>query len=104
MIIDRDAPRRPGPPAGPRLAAVADTVSDRPAWQRQANCRGCDPALFYPGRGETSKEAKAVCDGCVVRADCAEFGLHERFGVWGGLSERERRRIRARRAPTARAS
>ena len=103
MIIDRDA-QRPGPPAGPRLAAVADTVSDRPSWQRKANCRGCDPALFFPGRGETSKEAKAVCRGCVVREECAEFGLQEHFGTWGGLSERERRQIRARRSAARRAS
>ncbi len=70
------------------------------AWQRQANCMGVDPDLFFPERGASTREAKEVCRGCVVREDCLEFALvnSEKFGIWGGLSERERRRIRRRRA------
>jgi WhiB family transcriptional regulator, redox-sensing transcriptional regulator len=69
-------------------------------WQRYANCMGVDPDLFFPERGASTKEAKEVCRGCVVREDCLEFALAngEKFGIWGGLSERERRRIRRRRA------
>jgi WhiB family transcriptional regulator, redox-sensing transcriptional regulator len=71
-----------------------------PAWQRQANCMGVDPDLFFPERGASTREAKEVCRGCVVREDCLEFALTngEKFGIWGGMSERERRRIRRRRA------
>ncbi len=77
----------------------------QPAWQRQANCMGVDPDLFFPERGASTREAKEVCRGCVVREDCLEFALTngEKFGIWGGMSERERRRIRRRRALERRA-
>ena len=58
-------------------------------WQTQANCMGVDPDLFFPERGASTKEAKEVCRGCVVQNDCLE---------WGGMSERERRRLRRARA------
>ncbi len=69
-------------------------------WQKQANCMGVDPDLFFPERGASTREAKEVCRGCVVREDCLEYALAngEKFGIWGGMSERERRRIRRRRA------
>ncbi|HBX78026.1 MAG TPA: WhiB family transcriptional regulator [Acidimicrobiaceae bacterium] len=70
------------------------------SWQNLANCLGVDPDLFFPERGASTKEAKAVCQGCTVREDCLEYALAngEKFGIWGGLSERERRRIRRQRA------
>ncbi len=73
---------------------------DDNGWQLAANCLGVDPDLFFPERGASTKEAKAVCQGCVVRVDCLEYALAngEKFGIWGGLSERERRRIRRQRA------
>lgn len=69
-------------------------------WQEFANCLGVDPDLFFPERGASTKEAKAVCRGCVVRDECLEFALEnaEKFGIWGGMSERERRRLRRERA------
>ena len=69
-------------------------------WQERANCLGVDPELFFPERGASTREGKAVCAGCAVRLDCREYALrnHEKFGIWGGLSERERRRLRRRRA------
>ncbi len=73
-------------------------VGDR-SWQGQANCLGVDPDLFFPERGASTREAKGVCRGCVVRQDCLEYALvnGEKFGIWGGLSERERRRIQRQR-------
>ncbi|MEW2516468.1 WhiB family transcriptional regulator [Streptomyces sp. NPDC046870] len=71
-------------------------------WQRHAACRGLDSEVFYapPGvRGEARRRrdllARAVCDGCPVRAVCADFALRhgERHGVWGGMSEQERRAL-----------
>ena len=64
-----------------------------------AACRGCDPNLFFPERGVSTDEAKKVCKGCPVRAECLEFALVnvEKFGVFGGTSERERRRLRRER-------
>jgi WhiB family redox-sensing transcriptional regulator len=69
-------------------------------WQDQANCLGVDPDLFFPERGASTREAKEVCRGCIVRADCLEYALSngEKFGIWGGLSERERRKLRRQRA------
>lgn len=81
-----------------------DPGPDR-AWQAQANCLGVDPDLFFPERGASTKQAKAVCHGCTVRNACLEYALAnaEKFGIWGGLSERERRRIRAQRVKAAKA-
>lgn len=69
-------------------------------WQERANCLGVDPDLFFPERGASTREAKAVCGGCEVRPECLEYALThaEKFGIWGGLSERERRRLRRQRA------
>ncbi len=68
--------------------------------QEFSNCLGVDPDLFFPERGASTREAKEVCRGCVVKDDCLEFALAngEKFGIWGGMSERERRRIRRQRA------
>jgi WhiB family redox-sensing transcriptional regulator len=73
---------------------------DDRGWQGRANCLGVDPDLFFPERGASTREAKAVCHGCEVRLDCLEYALRhgEKFGIWGGLSERERRRVRRERA------
>jgi WhiB family transcriptional regulator, redox-sensing transcriptional regulator len=78
--------------------------SDGKNWQDEANCLGVDPDLFFPERGASTREAKEVCRGCVVRLDCLEYALvnGEKFGIWGGLSERERRRLRRQRAQAGR--
>jgi WhiB family transcriptional regulator, redox-sensing transcriptional regulator len=77
-----------------------EEATEAESWQLFANCLGVDPDLFFPERGASTKEAKGVCQGCVVREDCLEYALAngEKFGIWGGLSERERRRIRRQRA------
>ncbi|MGD0875480.1 MAG: WhiB family transcriptional regulator [Acidimicrobiales bacterium] len=65
------------------------------SWRQRAACRGVDPDIFYPVSDDDSEEAKAVCASCSVRQACLEYSLaaREREGVWGGLTERERRRI-----------
>ena len=77
-------------------ALTATTGRD---WQLRANCMGVDPELFFPERGSSTREAKEVCRGCVVSQDCLEFAIAngEKFGIWGGMSERERRRVRRAR-------
>ncbi|NCY16691.1 MAG: WhiB family transcriptional regulator [Actinobacteria bacterium] len=81
------------------VAAPVELGEDK-SWQDLANCLGVDPDLFFPERGASTREAKEVCRGCVVRDDCLEYALAngEKFGIWGGMSERERRRIRRQRA------
>ena len=65
-------------------------------WEELAACRGMDPELFHPKRGESNASAKAVCRGCAVRLECLTRSLEEceRLGVWGGTSERDRRSLR----------
>jgi WhiB family transcriptional regulator, redox-sensing transcriptional regulator len=94
-----------GPGAlGPAGAGSPDSAERR--WQERANCLGVDPDLFFPERGASTREAKGVCGGCEVRLDCLEYALcnGEKFGIWGGLSERERRRLRRQRALARRAA
>lgn len=78
------------------------STNDAPdmSWYELGDGQGVDPDLFFPERGASTEEAKAVCAGCAVREQCLEFALTngEKFGIWGGLSERERRRIRRERA------
>jgi WhiB family redox-sensing transcriptional regulator len=68
------------------------------SWQERALCAQTDPEAFFPEKGGSTREAKRVCTGCEVRAECLEYARahDERFGIWGGLSERERRRLRKR--------
>jgi WhiB family transcriptional regulator, redox-sensing transcriptional regulator len=83
-----------------RTGQAAQPDSDANRWQERANCLGVDPDLFFPERGASTKEAKGVCNSCEVRLDCLEYALRhgETFGIWGGMSERERRRLRRQRA------
>lgn len=68
---------------------------------KRANCRGVLPVLMFPEKNKpvTAADAKAVCAGCVVRDECLRHALEhgERFGVWGGLTERERRKLARQR-------
>ena len=68
------------------------------SWQDRALCAQTDPEAFFPEKGGSTREAKRVCTSCDVRADCLEYALahDERFGIWGGLSERERRKLKRR--------
>ena len=71
---------------------------DSPEWMHWANCRGTDPEAFVPDKGESSDLAKRVCGNCAVESECLEWALvnDERFGVWGGLSERQRGALKKR--------
>lgn len=66
------------------------------AWQGKARCLEVDPEIFFPERGGSSKSARAVCKQCEVRLECLRYALRnrEQFGIWGGTSERERRKLR----------
>ena len=73
------------------------------SWRQRAACRGVEPDVFYPVSDEEAEEAKAICDECPVRQPCLEYAIsnREKDGVWGGATERERRRIIRQRRKTA---
>ncbi|MHB1503940.1 MAG: WhiB family transcriptional regulator [Acidimicrobiales bacterium] len=75
------------------------------SWRKHAACRGIDPLVFYPTSDDDAdaEEAKAICAICPVRQACLEHALtsREREGVWGGTTERERRRIHRQRRKSA---
>ena len=68
------------------------------AWQADALCAQTDPEAFFPEKGGSTRDAKRICTTCDVRDQCLEYALQndERFGIWGGLSERERRKLKRR--------
>ncbi|MFC9700880.1 WhiB family transcriptional regulator [Streptomyces sp. NPDC056943] len=70
-----------------------------PTWFDDGLCAQTDPELFFPEKGGSTKDAKAICLACPIRVRCGDYALShdERWGVWGGLSERERRRLRNNR-------
>jgi WhiB family transcriptional regulator, redox-sensing transcriptional regulator len=98
----------PTPIARPHLTVVPDApVAFEPEplpevevtpdqWQDRALCAQTDPEAFFPEKGGSTREAKKICLGCEVRHECLDYALahDERFGIWGGLSERERRRLK----------
>jgi WhiB family transcriptional regulator, redox-sensing transcriptional regulator len=87
-------------PPRPLGALLSDDVE---VWMDRALCAETDPEAFFPEKGGSTRDAKLVCRSCEVRAECLEYALanDERFGIWGGLSERERRRLRAQRRTLA---
>ena len=65
-------------------------------WADEAKCLNADPDVFFPEKGGSTREAKRICAECAVRVECLEYALEhdERFGIWGGMSERERRKLK----------
>ena len=68
-------------------------------WMQAGSCRNYPPAAFFPSDGVGVDAARKICAECPVKAECLEYALVNRIdhGVWGGCSERERRRILKRR-------
>jgi WhiB family redox-sensing transcriptional regulator len=95
-------PRMPEESSEPeQLAGLEDLLEPGEGellWQERALCAQTDPEAFFPEKGGSTREAKKVCLTCDVRSECLEYALanDERFGIWGGLSERERRKLKKR--------
>lgn len=77
-------------------ARTAPLLPTPPAWVADAVCAQTDPDAFFPERGGDNRAAKALCATCPARARCLDYALehNEKFGIWGGLSERQRRALR----------
>ena len=78
---------------------IEELIGGMPSWTEEANCKGADADIFFPERGASTRKAKSICRACSVQEECLEFAIEnsEKFGIWGGLSERERRRIKRQR-------
>ena len=78
--------------------AFSNPDEDPLSWQGDALCAQTDPEAFFPEKGGSTRDAKRICSGCEVKSECLEYALanDERFGIWGGLSERERRKLKKR--------
>lgn len=73
------------------------------SWQKRAACAGLETEIFYPATDEEADVAKEICNECPVREACLEYALasREKEGIWGGCTERERRRIIRQRRRSA---
>jgi len=81
-----------------------DQIPDEYAWMLRGSCRGAQTRAFFPSDGVGVEAVQRICRSCAVRDECLEYALLHRIeqGVWGGASERERRRIlRERRRANA---
>ena len=75
--------------------ALTVPITEERPWAVFAACKDRDPDVFFPSGPGEEREAIRVCSGCAVRVDCLEFALEARvrFGVWGGLTEKQRRSL-----------
>jgi WhiB family redox-sensing transcriptional regulator len=82
----------------PRHQALAAPARFAARWRELAACRGADLEVFFPGRGESAGPARQVCAACPVRQACLDYAISNRiaYGVWGGLTGRERRALQSR--------
>ena len=86
----------PAPATSAAIQLAAGKDDPELSWQERSLCAQTDPEAFFPEKGGSTREAKKVCVSCDVRPECLEYALEhdERFGIWGGMSERERRRLK----------
>lgn len=92
---------KPGPNRTRLTSATAFALPPERTWEADALCRqtGPDDTMWFPEKGGSTRDAKRLCLMCEVRAECLEWALdhHERHGIWGGMSERERRAVEQKR-------
>lgn len=101
----KSAPIFPGTPPPPSKTNTSKARTElsllrqeqNPDWPEEAGCRGYDTEIFFPNDGDTSSQgyAKAICGRCEVRQDCLDSALNagENWGIWGGLTPRERKAL-----------
>ena len=81
------------------LPPIFEESGEIDSWKELADCREADPDIFFPGTKEEEAQAKRICAGCSVADLCLKYALEARepFGIWGGASEKDRRRMRRAR-------
>ena len=95
---------RPVTARPPRHRSLATPARFAARWRELAACRGADLEVFFPGRGESAGPARRVCAACPVRQACLDYAISNRisYGIWGGLTGRERRALQSRWVRTSR--
>jgi WhiB family transcriptional regulator, redox-sensing transcriptional regulator len=78
------------------MPSLSDQLQPQEAWLAEAACREADPDTFFPEKGASANPALKLCSSCLVKAECLTYALEtdQRFGVWGGTTETDRRRHR----------
>jgi WhiB family transcriptional regulator, redox-sensing transcriptional regulator len=77
------------------LQALITRICTQQPWMADAACHGANPDLFFPNPGQNATQALAICATCTVQKECREAGELEQFGIWGGVTPRQRRQQRA---------
>jgi WhiB family transcriptional regulator, redox-sensing transcriptional regulator len=87
-----------------RHRTSAPPVPAPAGWRERAGCCGAGLDVFFPGRGESAEPARRICASCPVRQPCLDYAISHSitYGIWGGLTERDRRALRTRHVSTAR--
>jgi WhiB family redox-sensing transcriptional regulator len=88
----------------PRHRTLVTPAPAPVGWRYRAACRGTDLKVFFPGRGQSAEHARQICASCPVRELCLDYALRHGIvhGIWGGLTERDRRALRSRHVSTSR--
>lgn len=97
ITAGRTTPTHQPPPEDPyQLPELPPPLG---AWRSHAACAGTTTTLFFPAERRDAPDARRICADCPVRHPCGEYAVEHniRHGIWGGMSERERRRIRQER-------
>lgn len=82
---------------------LAELLAGRRDWYADALCAQTDPEAFFPEKGGSVADARKTCAACDVREQCLQYALdnNERHGIWGGLNERDRRKVKRERKAAA---
>ncbi len=95
LSTEKDAPPILDPVAIGALLLHLNSETDEQPWREYAACANTDMLSFFPDSGGVIKVTRRICRGCDVRDRCLEYALANTVkGFWGGLSERERRRLK----------
>ena len=98
LVADKKFVAQLGSAATTDTTLEVDVLGDAIDWTEFAQCQNTDPEIFFPEKGGSAAPAKRICGRCAVKSECLEYALKsgEPFGIWGGVTERVRRKMQRR--------